>query len=140
MKLGMTGSRNGISPIALIKFQNFITNNEICEGHHGDCFGADTIFHNELSKHNIKIIIHPPSNNGFRSYCNGDEIRNPLPYLERNHNIVDETDMLIGFPATKKEIIRSGTWATLRYAKKMKKKILIIYPDGLSEFININNK
>jgi hypothetical protein len=38
--------------------------------------------------------------------------------------------MLIAFPTSKKEILRSGTWACIRYAKKQKKDIFIIYTDG----------
>ena len=38
--------------------------------------------------------------------------------------------MLIAFPSTQFEIQRSGTWQTIRYARKLKKKILIIYPNG----------
>jgi hypothetical protein len=54
----------------------------------------------------------------------------PKKYVERDHDIVDETDMMISFPPTNKEILRSGTWTTIRYARKKKKKLYIIYPDG----------
>jgi len=59
----------------------------------------------------------------------------PRPPLVRNRDIVDATDMLIAAPATRKEVLRSGTWATIRYAKKMKKWIYIIYPSGHKEII-----
>ena len=51
-------------------------------------------------------------------------------YLVRNHNIVDSTDMLIGCPKEMQEQLRSGTLATIRYAKKKNKKIIIIFPNG----------
>jgi hypothetical protein len=109
MKLGMTGSRKGISDSALKTLQEFLDTNKIEEGHHGDCRGADTTFHKEITKNKIKSIIHPPSNPTMRSFCKGDESRKPLPYLDRNHEIVDESDELIAFPATKQEVIRSGS-------------------------------
>jgi len=120
MIIGMTGSRDGISEDAfanLIKFLNENMSN-ITEGHHGDCKGADTIFHNELTKMEIKTIVHPPSVKTMRSFCEGDEIRDPKSYLERNKDIVNESDLLIAFPSTQKEVLRSGTWSTIRYARK----------------------
>jgi len=56
--------------------------------------------------------------------------RNPKPYLERNHNIVDESELLIACPKSKEEELRSGTWATVRYARKKGVRIILIYPDG----------
>ena len=132
----MTGSRTGINSAALEKLIKFLKDNKIDEAHHGDCVGSDANFHNEASILNIKTVIHPPINNKMRAYCQGDESRIVKPYLARNKDIVNETDMLIAFPPTKKEILKSGTWSTIRYAKKINKKVLIIYPDGEEEMIN----
>lgn len=143
MKLGMSGSRNGITNKGFISFYKYVKNNikQISEIHHGDCIGADKEFHDIINsikdKYNIKIIIHPPTNNTLRAYCKGDIQRDKKPYITRNHCIVDETDELIAFPPTQNEIINSGTWATIRYARIKKKPIYIIYPDGK---INIENK
>jgi hypothetical protein len=133
MKIGMTGSRDGITKEAQVILKNFLKSNDIEEAHHGDCIGADTKFHNEVAALNIKIIIHPPDNNAMRSFCKGNTIKPSRPYLTRNHNIVDETDTLIAFPSTKEEIVRSGTWSTIRYARKQNKKIFIVFPDGSIE-------
>jgi hypothetical protein len=35
-------------------------------------------------------------------------------YMERNERIADEADRLLAFPFTKREHLRSGTWATVR--------------------------
>lgn len=133
IKLGMTGSRMGMTEKAEIILKKFLNNNIIIEAHHGDCIGADEKFHEIVLENKIKTIIHPPKNNTMRSFCKGDEIRKPLDYIQRNHSIVNETDMLIAFPSTKTEIIRSGSWATIRYAKKNKKPILIIFTDGTTQ-------
>jgi hypothetical protein len=130
MKLGMTGNRNGISDEAKKVFLDFINNNEIKEAHHGDCLGADKDFHDIFNNKNLRIIIHPPNDNKMRAFCKSDNILQPKKFLDRNHDIVNNTDMLIAFPSTKNEILRSGTWATIRYARKQKKNILIVYPDG----------
>jgi hypothetical protein len=133
MKLGMTGSRQGISAEALMVLNIFLAKNDVTEGHHGDCVGADLDFHNQLVLNDIRIIIHPPDNDSNRSFCESNVIKPVKPYLTRNKNIVNETDMLIAFPATKDEIIRSGTWSTIRYAKRMNTKVLIIFLDGMIE-------
>ena len=130
MKLGMTGSREGMSEKALDVLKEFMTSNEVEECHHGDCVGADIEFHNLSKELNKYIIIHPPNKTYLRSYCKGDESRDPLSYLDRNHYIVDETDMLIAFPKEDKEVWRSGTWSTIRYARKQGKRVYIVYPSG----------
>ena len=128
MKLGMTGSREGISENAIKQLEKFINETNISEAHHGDCVGADMIFHNIVSQHGIKTIIHPPKNNKLRAFCKGDIINPEKEYIARNHDIVDCTDILLAFPVTKNEVLKSGTWATIRYAKKQNKEIIIMYP------------
>ena len=41
----------------------------------------------------------------------------------------DETDMLVACPKGPEEV-RSGTWSTVRFARKRGKRIVIIMPDG----------
>ncbi len=130
MKLGMTGNRFGLSNESKKVFLEFLNNNEIQEVHHGDCLGADKDFHDICNNKNIKIIIHPPNDDKMRAFCKSDNILQTKKFLDRNHDIVNNTDMLIAFPSTKEEILRSGTWATIRYAKKKNKNIFIIFPDG----------
>lgn len=133
MKLGMTGNRNGISTEAKKFLINFLNTREIQEVHHGDCLGADADFHNLCQERNIKIIIHPPDDNKLRAYCKSDNILPSKKYIDRNHDIINETDTLIAFPPTEIEILRSGSWATIRYAKKKNKKLFIVYPSGNAE-------
>lgn len=133
-KIGISGSRTGMINEAKELFDDYILNNQdnIGEIHHGDCIGVDSEVHEMISNNyqDIKIIIHPPIKNTCRAYCKSEYIKQEYDYLKRNHNIVDETDILIAFPPTKEEIRRSGTWSTIRYAKKKNKKLIIIYPDG----------
>jgi hypothetical protein len=132
MKIGMSGSRDGISELAIIALKNldFFNKDTIKQVHHGDCIGADTIFHNIASELDIPIIIHPPSDNKLRSFCKSNNVRPEKSYLKRNQDIVTETDILIAFPSSNEEIIRSGTWSTIRYARKKDKIIYIIFPNG----------
>jgi len=54
----------------------------------------------------------------------------PKEPLARNRDIVNMSDILIAAPGEKAEVLRSGTWATIRYARKMSRKLLVIYPKG----------
>lgn len=126
----MTGNRFGISPEAELSLLEFISKNDIKEVHHGDCLGADKAFHDLCAEREIRVVVHPPTNKAQRAFCKSDDIKREKPYLQRNKDIVNETDMLIAFPGTKVEQLRSGTWSTVRYAKETNKPILIVYPDG----------
>ena len=57
-------------------------------------------------------------------------MREEKPYLDRNKDIVDETNILMACPNKAEEVQRSGTWSTVRYARKVGKAVLIVYPSG----------
>ena len=50
--------------------------------------------------------------------------------ISGRYEIVDESDFLIGTPKGFCEELRSGTWSTIRYARKKGMEITIVYPDG----------
>jgi cytosine/uracil/thiamine/allantoin permease len=54
----------------------------------------------------------------------------PGPYLWRNHQIVDATAALLACPFEFEEQLRSGTWATVRYARTLGRPIRFFWPDG----------
>jgi predicted Rossmann fold nucleotide-binding protein DprA/Smf involved in DNA uptake len=51
-------------------------------------------------------------------------------YMDRNARLVALGDMLLAFPATRAEELRSGTWSTIRRARKAGKRIVIVPLDG----------
>jgi hypothetical protein len=102
------------------------------EVHLGDCVGADEDFYHMVRGQCIKLIGHVPDNVSKRALLEYTERRLPLPYLQRNHELVDESDILIATPKESVEQLRSGTWATIRYAKKCELKIYVVLPDGRS--------
>lgn len=99
--------------------------------HHGCCAGADneanTIARVALG---LETTGHPPLDNRLRVACICDEWRQPKGYVDRDHDIVDETDRLVAAPRTAEEQLRSGTWLTVRYAVRQGKPVLVINPDG----------
>ena len=131
LRIGFTGNRNGLTTDQYNQVKNlmvgYLSKNKVLEVHHGDCLGADTLFHNickELSD-NIIIVIHPPIDNKLRSYCQSNNILEPKDYLVRNKDIVLTTNSLIACPASQTEELRSGTWATIRYARKLNKTVIL---------------
>ena len=108
--------------------------------HHGDCVGADSLVHLMVTlSHELAhwvTMIHPPEVDRHRAYCDGDYICPPQPYLRRNKEIARRCDILLATPLTDREQVRSGTWATIRYARKFGKPIVIIYPHGEVECEN----
>jgi hypothetical protein len=107
------------------------------EAHHGDCKGADATFHRFCKLFSCYIVGHPGvDRHGFaltRAYCDVDESLPPLPYLERDKVIVEVSKILIATPRMMIEEVRSGTWATVRLARKRNRTIHIVYPDGSRE-------
>ena len=61
----------------------------------------------------------------------------PKGYLDRNHDIVDAADVLIAAPSGTTEKRRSGTWATVRYARKLGRTICVVLPDGVVRTENV---
>lgn len=127
----MTGNRVGLTNEARATFMRFITTIIVDEAHHGDCIGADKEFHDICLARKIPVVVHPPTDNKARANCSGALLVLPTKkYIERNKDIVNNTDILVAFPPTQDEILRSGTWTTIRYAKKVGKPLYIIYPNG----------
>lgn len=134
MIVGFTGTQKGMTRAQGESFCKIFKKLNAIEFHHGDCIGADTHAHKIVDElFDAKIIIHPPTNKSKRAFSESNDIRKPLPYLDRNKNIVDSSYVIIATPAQHDEIIRSGTWSTIRYAKKLNKECYIIFPDGSVE-------
>ena len=51
----------------------------------------------------------------------------PKPYLDRNRDIVDACEVLLATPDGP-ERLRSGTWSTVRYARKIGKPVEVRLP------------
>lgn len=130
MILGFTGTRDGMTRLQQALFVGVLA--RLCpeEFHHGDGLEADAQAHNMVRQHvpRCRIIIHPPTNDALRAFCEGDEIRAPQPYLIRNLAIAACVDELAAAPKTSVEELRSGTWATVRYARRALKPVHILKP------------
>lgn len=136
--VGITGTQRGLSMAQksqlyrLLRsvYDKYSPNGEVWL-HHGDCVGVDAEAHEIASKIGYRICLHPPSNIKKRACVKGaDRVERPQIYSIRNHDIVRESDYLIGVPYNDYEIVRSGTWATIRYARQRRVPYTVIYPNG----------
>lgn len=130
MKLGVTATRDGLTSTQKAWLELLIRKHRVTCLVHGDCIGGDADCHDIARKLGLRVEIRPPDNPKQRAFKNGDVVFSPKPYLERNHDIVDSVDAMLGFPAQVEEQWRgSGTWATIRYAKKQGKLRKIVFPN-----------
>lgn len=128
MRVGFTGTREGMSQHQKEQFALKIVEINPREFHHGDCLGADAEAHDivRLFLPDTKIVIHPPARDYCRAYKSGDEYRTPLEYLPRDQNIVNESEYMLGAPLVNNREARSGTWYTIRYAWSTKKPTVVL--------------
>ncbi len=131
MILGFTGTRAGMTEAQRKRTERIIDELSPDQAVHGDCVGADSQFHALCLDRSIPIVIYPCDIPHQRAHCEGALTTYPPqdPIL-RNHSIVILCDLLLATPKGNREVVRSGTWATIRYASKRGKKICIVYPDG----------
>lgn len=143
--VAVTATQKGASKKQLalftIWFQRLLdetyANGEQLHFHHGDCIGGDKQCHDIVRSLHHKttyayvrayVHVHPPKDGRLRAYCRGDFMHTPKPYLVRNHDMVDVSSKLAVVPRTAEEELRSGTWATYRYAKKKGISIAMFLP------------
>jgi hypothetical protein len=139
MRLGFTGTQEGMQPQQQEAVEQWLCSfrpGTITEFHHGDCIGADAQCHQSILFFHptCRTVCHPPENDSKRAFTDNDDTREPGPYLERNQAVVDAVDVLLAAPKEQTgDVLRSGTWATIRRARKRGIPIVIVRPDGTYE-------
>ena len=98
--------------------------------HNGDCVEADEKAAKIWRSLKGKIYLHPPIKPDFRAYVKADITCEPRDYLVRDRHIAESCHTLVATPLTATEQTRSGTWATVRYARKLRRRVWIIQPSG----------
>ena len=141
IQIGFTGTRLGMTPLQLCMARDWLAGKtskiEECWLHHGQCVGADAEMHVIAREFGWKIAGHPPKNQILRDALQCDVVWQAKPYLVRNREIVNASSEILAAPASdeRKPSMHSGTWATIRYARSRRDRLVtIIYPDGSIEF------
>lgn len=139
--MGVTGTRVGMNENQFNNFVQILEQYRPIAIHHGDAIGVDEAVHEIAYASSIPIFIHPPNQYQYRAFCdNAYKVYDEKAYLERNKDIVLSSSILVGFPLKSVEMQRSGTWACIRYARKLAKPILILWPSGKITSENIEYK
>jgi hypothetical protein len=134
MRLGFTGTRQGLTDPQREALETLLRSlKDVAEAHHGDAVGADAEFSLLLRACHLGAVIfaHPcdiPSQRSQKSTWH--RTHPPKPPLARNRDIVDASDLLVACPAGMAEERRSGTWATVRHARRKGVPLRIVRPDG----------
>jgi hypothetical protein len=136
MRLGFSGTQSGMSAAQYSTLDAWLHENKalLAEIHHGGCIGADAEFHNLVGEHGLwKLVhVHPCNIYNKTAQLRGTPAKVwPVDFaLERNLTIVQHSDIVIVTPKEDDEVRRSGTWATVRRARKLRRLIKHIRLDG----------
>ena len=134
IRIGITGTQYGgtIAQLRMLeRLLSEVTPRQPVQVHHGDCTGVDAQAHEIAMRLGHDIYIYPPVDQSRRAFCDGAAVTYaPDDYLRRNKAIVIAIDRLIAVPKEPEQELRSGTWATWRYARRLGKPTVIINPDG----------
>lgn len=136
--IGFTGTRNGMTDRQLAMVL-LIVRDQVrmpsgvrdLTAHHGDCLGADAQFHRiARDVPGSWLVGHIPAIDVDRAFCAFDEVRDPLPYMRRNREIVRAAHLMIAAPPTLEELQHGGTWRTIGLARKANVPLAIVRLDG----------
>lgn len=135
MKVGFTGTRDGMTDAQYVSFRQWFADSGATEFHHGCCSGADAVAGVRVydSYPFVRVVGHPSDLKAMtetEAVAKCHELHGPKPPLDRNRDIVDACEVLVACPKSRTEERRSGTWATIRYARRQKRRIVFVWPDG----------
>jgi hypothetical protein len=134
MILGFTGSRQGPTDQQKGLLELWLAFHPVTALYHGAAIGADEYVAERLSVYEGPMIYAFPCNIddqiSRKAIAVSDSVAESKPPLKRNRDIVDGCDLLMAMPGSMTEELRSGTWATIRYARKVRRSLIIIWPDG----------
>lgn len=129
--MGVTSSCLGLTKLQEQWIANFLNENTAYVLHHGDCVGGDDEVAHLFAEYGTYIIAHPGNSMTHRAYSTANDLILPsMDNLRRNRVIVTHSEFMLALPGTAFEIMRSGTWHTIRYAKNQKVPLVVIKPNG----------
>lgn len=132
--VGFTGTQKGMTDLQKAAISDIFTKEQPKVAYHGGCIGADIQFDDICYSNHLATVIYPSNiyEKWGRWHYTPFVMATNKP-LTRNHIIVDKSDLLIATPKETSEVLRSGTWATIRYAVGKHKPVYIVYLNGLIE-------
>lgn len=132
--LGFTGTRAGMTPEQLTRVIVYVKELKPDLAVIGGCDGADDDFQDVCEQLGVPYEIRPSFVQiGQRKTWPRAAKVHPAPAgspLIRNRQIVEQATHMIATPKENFSILRSGTWATIRYTVAAKKPLRVFYPKG----------
>lgn len=132
IRIGFSGTRDGMTAHQEKELIAWVEENRdvIIQFTHGCCIGSDEQAHSIVRKichDNVTIVGRPGFATGhpMRSDCRCDTTEHVQAPMDRNRAIVHNSDILIFTPKFP-QLKRSGTWATLKFARDVVKKPVIV--------------
>lgn len=132
VEIGFTGTRDGLTEDQRHALACVLAGYEDATLHHGDCVGADEAAHDIAVKQGgWRIEVHPGMGpRHLRAFVTGYHVLHPTkPNLDRNSDIVAAATTLVACPAGP-ETMRSGTWSTVRKARRKGINCVLVWPSG----------
>jgi hypothetical protein len=128
MIVGFTGTRKGMTDRQKKTLTVILEHLYTEDFHYGDCLGADEQAYSIAYDIGFVMISHPCNIENMRAHTLADEEWEIKEPLHRNQDIVNICNLLIAAPASLQEEQRSGTWATIRYARQRERPVIILDP------------
>ena len=131
MKIAFTGTTRGMTGWQMQRLHEALC--ERAKGHwqfhHGGAPGADRQAHylaRELGCEDLHVWL--PVGKTWAEEAGTTVHHTRLLPLRRNHLVIGGADVVIAAPYQRDEIRRSGTWATVRYARKANITVVLLAP------------
>jgi hypothetical protein len=136
MIVAMTGTQQGITYQQHWSFCKFLALypdiDEVEAFLNGDCIGADLAVTNLVATFwpHVQIWKYPGDIPSKRAGGFSHVTMDPSDCLSRNREMVERSGLLVAFPGEFHEVLRSGTWATIRHARRRGIPTVFFWPDG----------
>jgi predicted Rossmann fold nucleotide-binding protein DprA/Smf involved in DNA uptake len=117
--LGFTGTREGMTAAQADAVRGILRRASYV--HHGGARGSDR------EAVGIALSLGIPADRLIEHKAKGIK---SADYLRRDRDIALAVEELVATPARMVEELRSGTWATIRYARAAGRLLTIVWPDG----------
>jgi hypothetical protein len=140
MKVGFTGTRNGMTPAQRATFSQLVLDLKPTTFIHGACTGSDeeaVYIVADLREEGCHIRARPGKNSAGNTDLQSadavnisDEAAPVETHFARNRKIVADCDVLIATPMHMQRQPHGGTEYTIACGLKAGKRVLIILPDG----------
>jgi hypothetical protein len=132
--VGFTGTQKGMTDAQAATLKVALVSLAPGRFHHGGCIGSDAEADAIAYSLGYEMHLHPPIKrdkvaNLWRDISK-DTVYEAREYLDRDTDIAKAAQILIATPRETHEVMRSGTWATIRRGRKHSTFVVIIWPDG----------